>query len=380
MDNHLLSLKVSSSALLFHGTIWSGSRTFGHFAIGDLLVCRALQSALSANFDSLIEQCANRLKIAMRGALDGQEAAKSAKEVSPLVKFHGCLDRNREKTLWTTLQLPEAAIAKRVESCSQWMNLNLPGKDLLVVGFWSDWGYLNDVIAKALDIQGFGSVTVVDPNSSANLKLKAPQLWQRLSGTAAFEHLVGSGPEALEELRMAFSKVWLKRFYALGKVLLEGAGLPYAPIDPTMSCDELYACRRDAEGTPNNRAATMKAPSPQLAMAAFFHHLLRNAGSFREGPWHVLNGKCIRIVQGAGEALSTVKARFKEPPALKEPDFVVCAGSCDVACPSRIIASGVGKSVVRPGSGGEAIWMTLEQARTELGIDKPSAATGTGGV
>jgi hypothetical protein len=53
------------------------------------------------------------------------------------------------------------------------MKLNLPGKDLLVVGFWTDWGYLNDVIAKALAVHGFGSVTVVDPQSAAALETKA---------------------------------------------------------------------------------------------------------------------------------------------------------------------------------------------------------------
>ena len=70
------------------------------------------------------------------------------------------------------------------------MGLTLPGKDLLVVGFWTDWGYLNDVIANALNVNPFGSVTVVDPKASADLQATAPTLWARLTGgTAHFQHV-----------------------------------------------------------------------------------------------------------------------------------------------------------------------------------------------
>lgn len=53
------------------------------------------------------------------------------------------------------------------------MRLQLPGKDLLVVGFWTDWGYLNDVVADALDAGALTSVTVIDPAGSAALQAKA---------------------------------------------------------------------------------------------------------------------------------------------------------------------------------------------------------------
>jgi hypothetical protein len=89
------------------------------------------------------------------------------------------------------------------------------------------------VISKALAVHGFGSVTVVDPLSAAALKTKAPQLWKSLSdGTAHFEHVEASGGEALTELKTAFSKVWLKKFYQLGRPLLEQEGKPYTAIDP----------------------------------------------------------------------------------------------------------------------------------------------------
>ena len=249
------------------------------------------------------------------------------------------------------------------------MGLTLPGKDLLVVGFWTDWGYLNDVIANALNVNPFGSVTVVDPKSSADLHAAAPTLWARLTGgTAHFQHVQASGANALEELQTAFSKVWAKKFYVLGKTMFEADGKHYIPIDPVMSCEDFYSFRQDAEGIPYHRAAKLKAPPPGAAAAAFLHLLLIEAKAAPRGSWHEYGGKLIRIVQGAGEAISTVRERYKEPPAARHPDVVVCAGALDIPVPGHLIASGAGASVVRPSAGGGTPWLTLEQARGEFKI------------
>src|ERR1017187_5737276 len=155
-------------------------------------------------------------RVAMRGALDGQEAQTFGANESPLVKFHGCLHIDRKKTLWTSGQLVDPAITQRISTCSDWMKLVFPGKDLVVVGFWTDWGYLNSVLASALCAGGFNSITVVDPASGAALQVKAPTLWTTLtSGTTQFLHIQASGSDALVELQKAFSRVWLKKFYAL---------------------------------------------------------------------------------------------------------------------------------------------------------------------
>lgn len=74
------------------------------------------------------------------------------------------------------------------------------------------------------------------------------------------------------------SKVWMRKFFALGKALLEAKGKTYSVIDPAMSGGDLYDCRRDAEGVPYSRAAQSKEPTPQGAQASFFHHLLVTAG------------------------------------------------------------------------------------------------------
>lgn len=358
---------------LFIGSLvpWNdlvGEPNAGHAAVSDLLISRAVDAVLSANFDPLIEQWASSRKIAMQGALSGQEAMEFKKDANPLVKFHGCMVRGRKETLWTDAQLADPEIAKRVKACADWMKLELPGKDLLVVGFWTDWGYLNDVFAEALNTMNFTSVTVVDPETSANLQAKAPALWTTLTtGTPVFRHIQESGTDALEEFRVAFSKTWLKKFYALGEPLL-AAGRPYVAIDPNMGVDDLYDCRRDCEGVPYSRAAQMKEPAPYAAQASFFHHLLLQAGATRDGPWFKYDGKRVRIVQGAGRDLKSIQEEHKEPPAADHPDIVVCVGAVDLAVPGNLISPGVGSSIVRPSGGVGARWMTETQARGELAI------------
>jgi len=135
-----------------------------------------------------------------------------------------------------------------------------------------------------------------------------------------------------------------------------------------MSCDDLYASRCDAESRPSNSAALTKEPAKEAAQAAFFHHLLVQAAAHRNGSWYDYAGMRIRVIQGAGEALNTVRERHSEPPASNQPDIVVCAGAMNIPIPGKIIASGAGASVIRPAAGGSARWLTLEDARGELGI------------
>jgi hypothetical protein len=346
-----------------------GDPNSGHAAVADFLISRAAHTALSANFDSLIEQWAGSRKIFLRGALNGQEAMEFRDKTSPLLKFHGCMIRGPNETLWTDAQLGDPSIRDRVTSCSDWMRLELPGKDLLIIGFWTDWGYLNDLLAEALRTVRFGSVTVVDMATSADLQLKAPRLWATLTGgTANFLHLRASSADSLEELQTAFSRAWLRQFYALGEPLVAAAGIAYAAMDPVMSSEDLYKSRCDAEGVPYNRAAQLKEPPAHGAEAAFLHHLLSQAGATRDGAWHRYGGQRVRVVQGAGQALNSVKERYKEPPASVQPDIVACAGARDLSTPGKLISSGSGLSVVRPGAGTGARWMTSQQARAELGI------------
>jgi hypothetical protein len=342
----------------------------GHAAIADLLISRGAHAALSANFDSMIETWAEGHKIAMQGALTGHEAV-SFDATNPLIKFHGCIQRDRKGTLWTRGQLAEAVIQARVASCSQWMNLHLPGKHLVIVGFWTDWGYLNDVLGDAFSIDNASSVTVVDPSPTAVLQAKAPSLWAKLNGLShAFEHVQVSGAEALDELRTAYSKTWARKFYSLGQPLFRSVGGPVSlvPTPDTLVGEELYDLRRDAEGVPYTRAAMTKAPSQKSAQAALVHLMLLNAGAIKRGAWLEHGGKLIRVVNGAGEGLADVQERYKEPATVPQSDVVVCAGSIELGVPARLIAPGRGASIMRPTSGGGSKWLTLDGAKMEFGL------------
>jgi hypothetical protein len=358
-----------------------GTPNKGHAAVSDLLISRAAHAAMSSNFDHMIEAWGQNLKVDFRGALNGQQAEAFRAAANPLLKFHGCIDIAREQTLWTQGQLAEPATQARIASCTQWMNLHLPGKHLVVVGFWSDWGYLNDVLTDAFTTGTATAVTVIDPSTTAALQTKAPVLWAKLNALSlAFEHVQGSGADVLDELREAFSRSWSKRFYAIGRGLLNAAATTPATLTtiaaaagPTLVPDllngeDLYDLRRDAEGISYSRAAKLKLPPPHCAQASLLHATLLDAGATKERSWLRYNGSLVRIVNGGGQSLEAVQGAFKEPVTAPNADMVVCAGSIRTGVPARVIPAGRGMSIVRPAAGTGARWLTLEEARTELHI------------
>jgi hypothetical protein len=343
----------------------------GHAAIADLLITRGAHGALSANVDPLIERWTEERRVAMQGALTGQEAVEFSVNTSPLIKFHGCMRRDPATTLWTQGQLADPIVRGRVETCSQWMNLHLPGKHLVVVGFWTDWGYLNDVLARAFATDSASSVTVIGPSPGADLQAKAPDLWAKLNTLSrVFEHVRASAADALEDLRTAYSRTWARKFYALGQPLVHAAGTVVAvpaPFD-ALTGEDLYNLRRDAEGVPYTRAAALKAPAVNAGQTAFVHATLLNAGATMNGAWLQLGDRSIRVVNGAGQGLADVQARYKEPTTLPQSEMVVCVGALDFGVPGRLIAPGRGASTIRPTPGGGARWLTVEQAQMELGL------------
>jgi hypothetical protein len=347
----------------------SGDPNAGHAAIADMLISRAAHGALSANFDTMIERWAETRKVDLRGALTGQQAIEFDQVSKPLLKFHGCMSIDRENTLWTQNQLNDEPIKSRIQSCSDWMTQNLPGKHLVVVGFWTDWLYLNDVLAKAFTITNAASVTVIDKSPEAELKKKAPLIWQKLNALSNdFEHLEASSDIALDELRCAYSKVWAKKFYDLGKQMAAAKGITAIPSPDALSMSDLYDLRRDVEGVSYARAAKDKEPQTACGEAALAHIELLASGGTQVGPWIEHSGRKVRIVNGAGRQLEGVKEAHNEPATLQQPDIVICTGSADTGLPSKLIATGVGASVVSAAPGGAARWLTLKDARKELGL------------
>ncbi|MCR6644496.1 MAG: hypothetical protein NVV62_08235 [Terricaulis sp.] len=347
----------------------SGPPNAGHAAIADLLVSRAAMAALSANFDTMIERWSQSRRVAMRGALSGQEAVTYASVSNPLVKFHGCMNLAQAETLWTHGQLDEASVKARIQSLANWMTLHLPGKHLVIVGFWTDWGYLNSVLAESFNISNAASVTVIDPSAPDTLQTKAPELWEKLKSLSTkFTHLQASGADALNELRTEYSRAWLKKCFALAKPLAETMGLNLDPDIGSMTSEELYSLRLDAEGLPPDHAGKLKEPPQGAAESAFLRLKLMSKGAVATGALLTLDGKVIRILNGAGRPLQEVREKHTNAASVTGPDYVICAGAVDAGVPARLIASGRGLSFLRPSPGGGSIWLTTQEATAELSL------------
>jgi len=342
----------------------------GHAAVADFLITKAIVAGLSSNYDKLIELRAWEYGADFYGSLDGDEATTRAHTHAPLLKFHGCSCRDRPSTVWALSQLRDPTVASRINKSKIWMAANLRRKDLLVVGFWSDWDYLNRIVSEAIDGLDPVSVTVIDPSNVADLERKAPDLWTLAHRPqVAFNHVQESGADALDELRRAFSENYVRQVLAAGTTAFAAA--TGVPCDPALlnvaglDSESLYGWRRDAEGVPIGRPATNKHPTNPEALGCF-HLLLRRAGATQQPQGYVLAGRRIRVINGAGRFLSSMVAHFVEPPATMVADTFVAVGAIDFGLPAHVVRSGTSGSVVRPAAGGD--WYTFDQARAELGV------------
>jgi hypothetical protein len=342
----------------------------GHAAVADFLVTRAATAALSANYDTLIEQSAVANGFDFQNSLDGDEATTRSRTQSPLLKFHGCATRDRMGTVWAPSQLGEPPIADRIAKSKTWMAANLRQKDLLVVGFWSDWAYLNTLLGTVLDGLAPLSVTVIDLADAGALQAKAPDLWALATGPKVeFTHVQESGADALTELRKTFSQNYLRGVLAAGRPAFEASiGLVCDPAwlePPDFDNETLYSLRRDAEGVPSGQPASRSKPS-QCEIFGVFHLLLRQAGAAPTALGYDLAGRSIRVVNGAGAVLNQLRTKFVEAPAVAPTDIVVAAGATNLPLPGSVVRPGSVGSFIRPTAMGD--WYDLDGARAELGI------------
>lgn len=142
----------------------------------------------------LIEQCAVRNGFDFQSSLDGEDATVRSRTQSPLLKFHGCATKDWKTTIWTPSQLEVEPVASRIAKSKEWLAANLRRKDLLVVGFWTDWEYLNGVLASVFEGLSPLSVTVLDLADANELEKKAPALWALAHGEGVdFKHVQQSG-------------------------------------------------------------------------------------------------------------------------------------------------------------------------------------------
>ena len=373
LAEHFLAQNTLKTVFIDRLVPWQkffGPPNSGHAAIADLLITRGAQAALSANYDILIELCAWNYGAHFVCSLDGDEANVHSATHSPLLKFHGCANRSRVDTVWTSKQLTLEPIAGRVAKSATWMRANLREKDLLVVGFWSDWSYLNEILSGALINVSPLSVTLVDPGKIEDLQEKAPQLWALTQKTGvSFYHVAESGAQVLDEIRRCFSQGYMRRVLNAGVSHLEAE--TKCSVDPAWlqitnaDSECLYAQRRDAEGVPSSAPATQKYPV-NVELLGFFHLLLRRAGATQTSDGYELAGEKVRVINGAGAVLSTLRGQFVEAPATGSVDVVAAVGATDLALPANVIRQGRPQDILRPAASAE--WFDFQGARERLNI------------
>ena len=217
--------------------------------------------------------------------MDGAEAARSPNNVSPLLKIPGYWSkaaRARSHTLWTEEQLGIEPIKSRIQASSAWLKQVLGDKDLLIVGFWTDWSYLNAVLGRSLGTASASRVFVFDISDTAQLETKAPEICA-LSNAIPFEHVCISGAQALEELHVRFSQSIIKYLFGPRRqnTKLSGASalsmcrwsLPY------LRQNSFWKTRRDLLGTKPSQPMLSTSTAGVGVSTGLMVLLLRAAGA-----------------------------------------------------------------------------------------------------
>jgi len=349
-----------------------GEPNEGHYAIADLLLCRAADLSVSANVDTLVERAAEELgETDFEACIRGSEAAVP-RHYQPLLKIHGCARRGRRDTLWCREQLQEPEWQARILDTARWLTGRLSERDLVFVGYWTDWAYLNEVLAQVIENGRPRSVTLIDPSPPEALRAKAPDLWNWAHRDGiAFHHLQIPGTEFLQKLRHRFSYLLLKRIAAVGAEAFErntSSPCPSFPILDSSSNEDLYDLRRDWSGVRRDQVTRRRDAEPSDELLSKTLCDLLAAGAITDGALFITNGRRVRLFQASGRMLYTVKAELSgDTTSFDAPEVTVCVGAYDDGgVPENLVRSGRGSTIIRPGISGE--WCTHEKANDILGI------------
>ena len=340
----------------------------GHYAIADFLLTQSVKLALSTNVDALIENAGDKLFGAVVTATTRDAAAALYPDKAPLLKIHGCWKADFQKTIWAPTQLGDPTVKTRIEQCADWATQQLVNRDLIIVGYFTDWDYLNELFEECLKAAQPSKVIVVDPSTEENLQEKAPGLFEvGESATDGFFHVRASGADFLAELRKRWSTTFVRRVFTAGNNQLAESGNPRANEaycePPEATVEVLWAMRRDMEGAGPNDPCQRSEPhnDPNLGVA---HVLLRAAGAQLDGSYWELNGQRIRVIRGSGRALNVVEREHASSLSpLAAPDVTIVAGARDYALKADIARSEDHSSLVRARP---SRFITDEQAEREF--------------
>lgn len=349
---------------------FAGPPNAGHSAVADLLLVRALKTAITTNVDILVETAGQMLFGQIGAGIDGHTVAALPPECSPLLKLHGCRHIDPTNMVWARGQLAVEPVSGRVQTMTESLNVRLLDRDLLIVGYWTDWDYLNSVLASTLGAVNPVKVIVVDPADSAVFEQKAPQLYalgQR--ATTTFQHVRASGADFLDALRQRFAKTFVRQVLHSGSAAFQdAAGMPPDNAwkePPDLTNDMLWKMRRDLEGcAPGEPAQIRKPPDEPLLGATLL--MLQAGGATVDGPYWLLKDRRIRVLRAANKFLHAVEAQYEreEAPAVA-PDLVIAVGAESQTLAPNIARRRTTATIAR---GSAVQWMTRAEAIESLGL------------
>lgn len=345
---------------------FAGIPNAGHTATADLLLCGALRLGITTNVDTLIETAGHHLLGQVFVGIDGHAAAAAPISVSPLLKIHGCWTIDRANTVWTQSQIATEPIKSRIDHSAEWLAQQLLNRDLLIIGYSTDWLYLNTVLESALGAVNPARILIVDPVASADYIGKAPFLAALGDGCANGNfHLRASGDEFLERLRTEYSRSFVRQALIHGVALYEEVygDAPSGDLleAPQISNQEFWQVRRDLLGCEPFKPIVARQPHAEPLVGLTILQL-RRSGAIADGSYWALDGNRFRVIRAANEALHKVEARYaREIAPSVAPDVVVAVGAQDLGLPANVARAPTG-TIAR---GANSRWMTREVAQQE---------------
>jgi hypothetical protein len=346
---------------------FAGAPNAGHFAVADLLLAGAFRMAVTTNVDQLIEAAGLNLKGQVFMATDGHAAARAPINTAPLLKIHGCWGADRANTVWAPGQLNASPVRQRIAHSATWLSANLLNKDLIVVGYSSDWSYLNEVLNSTLSVVAPSSVLIVDPSNTADFAAKAPELFAlaQRSTRGAF-HLQASGADFLEVMRRAYSEAFLRVAIAQGadefELITGAAPDPANMMAPSTDLDSLWRMRRDLLGCRPQDPAKDRDPPNEPAVGLTILEL-RAAGGVPDGSHWRVNGRTVRVLRTPNTFLHKVEAEFaRETAPAAAADVVVAVGATASHLHPNIARASSG-TIAR---GGGSQWVTRDKLQDFL--------------
>ncbi len=349
---------------------FAGPPNLGHQALADLLLVGSIQTAVSTNVDTMIETAGQLLFGQIGVGIDRDAVATLLPTVSPLLKVHGCWTLDPSNTVWAPGQLATEPVKTRVTSSADWLKIRLLDRDLVIVGYFTDWDYLNGVLEQTLGEVRPARVLVVDPSDGSSLETKAPSLYTLgKRASSAFEHVQMSGADFLDRLRLEFSRAFARRVMWGGVRAFEASKM--SAVDPAwaepVTPDSMTAwqIRRDLEGCRPNRPATAKAPADEPTLGLTILQL-RARGATPEGPYWLIDGRRVRIIRTPNQLLHQVEEAYaRERPSVVAPDVTIAVGAEASSLPPHIVRGSGRGTIVRSSVGR---WMTRAEAVAEFNL------------